>query len=348
MSTRKLQAEEMEKMEKELNELLAILKTLPEEPADPRFREALKKMAVVTGGVVAVGAGAGIVYELAKSSKNKKVIGETAASIPPTHDTLPTQHKNMPTIKADSTEVVEEVVPKKDTVKTEPEKAPAKENKDVEEFGRLAEKMDMHFYKEVLDDPGRLVYLFRVTDEKEQREHPGHWLLLDKKTATLYVIDGNNKLVRSGPVLLGRETGDHLNNLDTDEDDHWSTPPTFSILSKEHISDADREEYGGNLWRIPGTGQERNIDIFIHGLLGKPEEKAPLKTKKSEDKRISHGCIRDPKILEDQKNFTAEKTRIAILAENPGIILNPETKKTEICRSEELKARLQTIVDKNK
>ena len=297
-------------------------------------REAIKKLATYGAGVLATGAAGTLLYEAAKPSKPKKV--ETKAPAP---TTVPEKSEaTKPAAVADTAHEAVETAPKK----------PVKnlEDQDTKDFGRLAEKMDMHFYKEMLRDDGRLVYLERITDAKEMKEHPGYWIMVDKKTATMYLIN-ENKLVRSGQILLGREPGDQPNDQDK-ESGHQTTPPAYTVLSNDNIAAIYRKKYGNNLWRIEGTSAYPEEEIFMHGLLGKPGEKEALASAKATDHRQSDGCVRNPNIVEDQKHFVSNQTRIAILAEKQGSWLNIQTKKIESSGDSVLKAQLKTIIDKNK
>lgn len=307
-----------------------------------------REFLVKTGKVAAILAAGGVlgtassILEDSTKRKNKGI--STKKSVEPT------QQAPVDTIKTET--------PLADTVKVEESKVDSAEIKRLEEkrkaeelvaeqkekFGALYEKMDMHFYNEVLDDVGRLVYLYRVTNQQEQKEHPGYWLMLDKRTTKLHIIDGDNKLAHTRGVLIGSEVGDELN--DEDVDGHLSTPPVFTTISNQGISEYFKKKYGQHLWRVENTSAFEGEAIYIHGPIGAKGEKEAFASNKAEDHRKSHGCIRNPNIVDDEKHWHADITRIAILPENKGVILNPETKKTELSKSADLKERIQSVIDK--
>ncbi len=153
------------------------------------------------------------------------------------------------------------------------------------------------------------------------------FLILDKPTATMYVIGKDKNLIGSFPVLVGKTKGEAPNRSDVDSDlagPHATTPAGKYKIGRKEINRSDYVEYQGKIFSIYGSD-----DLGIH--MTYPGEYAKrtkaLNTPTSDDNKATFGCVNA-----DKENFKyldnlPENTTLFITTDDPNLSLNPQTGK---------------------
>ncbi len=118
------------------------------------------------------------------------------------------------------------------------------------------------------------------------------FLIVDKKSAHLYVFDSDARLRGSTPVLLGTARGD-------DSAPGIGTRPLAEVLLEERTTPAGRfmGERGRNLRDEDVVWVDYDAAVSMHRvLMTNPEERRlqRLATPTASDNRISYGCINVP------------------------------------------------------
>ncbi|MFH1201167.1 MAG: L,D-transpeptidase family protein [bacterium] len=156
------------------------------------------------------------------------------------------------------------------------------------------------------------------------------YVIIDKPTATMYVIGQDKKLRGSFPVLLGKTKGEMPNKADPDSDDagaQATTPAGKYKLSYKKIATSDFLEYKGKIFSIYGSD-----DLGLHMTYPKEHKKRTeaLNTPTTDDNRMTYGCINV-----SEENFQKylisinENALLFITPDNENLSLNPETGKVE-------------------
>lgn len=186
----------------------------------------------------------------------------------------------------------------------------------------------------LLPENARNIYLYACDSIKES------YLMIDKPTATMYVIGENKNLIASFPILLGKTKGETPNMADAYSDvaSNATTPAGKFKLGKmadsQNVIKEDSILYKGRIISILGTN-----DIALHSTYPGEFTKRTqaLNTPTTIDNRMSWGCINiSPnnfnKII--KPNFNKGNQWIFItpdIVENSSeqLILNPKTGKLE-------------------
>jgi hypothetical protein len=138
-----------------------------------------------------------------------------------------------------------------------------------------------------LSENSKKIFLYnQVLDGKKKEPY----VIVDKPTATAYIFDSNNQLVKSFPVLLGQTKGESPNIANTKDSipTGATTPRGTFRFGEHHIVNADIQLYKGKIFSIYGT---ENLAIHITYPKQLAERTKALNTPTVEDNRKSWGCI---------------------------------------------------------
>jgi hypothetical protein len=167
------------------------------------------------------------------------------------------------------------------------------------------------------------IYLYSLNNVNDS------YIVVDKPTARLFIIDSNKNLVTDFPVLLGQTKGESKNiaNSDSDIAIGATTPAGKYRLTNLYINKDDSVMYQGRILSLLGQGQGGLAIHMTYPLEIEKRSKA-LETETTEDNRMSWGCINIS--LENWDNyikpyFNTEKQFIFITPDNPNLLINPET-----------------------
>jgi hypothetical protein len=193
----------------------------------------------------------------------------------------------------------------------------------------VVQKMDTALYSE-LSYAGKVAYLYRMLDEKEQKEHPGAYALLDKEKVVVYLISQDGKQIATGDALKGMARGDKPGLLKDDfsnKKEQGSSPAGYFEFSRENLTDAERKEGSFHVFM---AGLDQGVDV--HPLVKKYIEKQrkALHSAIKEDKELSAGCIRvEQEFLDILNMYMSEGSRFIILPEDKSkgtaVWIDPET-----------------------
>jgi hypothetical protein len=164
------------------------------------------------------------------------------------------------------------------------------------------------------------------------------YIIVDKPTATMYVISKDKALIASFPVLLGKTKGEAPNQADPDSDiaGPYATTPAgrYNIgQAEDSIANSDILQYKGKIFSIYKSG-----NLALH--ITYPEE-YKIRTAALDSlargiavpstARKSWGCINI-----DEENFDkyikgniSENAVLFIIPDDPGFAINPGTGKLE-------------------
>ncbi len=194
----------------------------------------------------------------------------------------------------------------------------------------VVRQMDTALYKELSYD-GKITYLYRMLDENERKEHPGPYIVFEKETGVIYIIDENNKLIAKGidKALKGMARGNKPNLVKDDfsnKKEAGNTPAGLFTLTQEGI-DPKYKAQGSWLLKMPGVGIEQAV--YIHPFLEK-DLPAQKKAAQEGDLGQSAGCIRvEEDFLSLINQYIHEGSRIKVTAERERdgaeVWIDPET-----------------------
>jgi len=164
------------------------------------------------------------------------------------------------------------------------------------------------------------------------------YVIIDKPSATLFVIGKDKKLIASFPVLLGKTIGDEPNNVDekaeTLDATKLATTPAgvYTVGGHKGTSEEDYKEYEGRVFDIYDS-EGKLTALGLHETY--PGEYAQrikaLNSPRIDDNRMSWGCINVTKENFDKwlVGQIAENTKLFITPDDPSVSLNPQTGKLE-------------------
>jgi len=204
--------------------------------------------------------------------------------------------------------------------------------KDVSEQSK---KFIDHPTYEKLPENAKKIYLYAA------RMGSGY-VIVDKPTATMFVIGKDKKLIGSFPVLLGKTKGEAPNRANPDSDiagPYATTPAGKYKIGRNSVPQNWSLMYKGRIFNIIGTS-----GLAIHMTYPGEYKKRmrALNTPTAKDNRQSWGCINVSKqmfdkYLANQNNIT-ENSTLFITPDDENLSLNPETGKTE----NQISTRLQS------
>ncbi len=172
---------------------------------------------------------------------------------------------------------------------------------------------DPAFYKS-LPEAGKQYYEYLTAPERK-----GHSFFLgDKSKAVVHLVNSEGKLVKSFPVIFGREKGEHSNDTDfgKNEKEHPTTPSYMYHLNGDLVSMQEEGEYGrGNVYLLMGT----ESSIAFHIINERLSSRLPaLETPTPDDNRQSWGCVNTTKENMDEiRKYIEEGMPFVVLPENP-------------------------------
>lgn len=159
------------------------------------------------------------------------------------------------------------------------------------------------------------------------------YVIVDKPTATMFVIGKDKKLMSSFPVLLGKVKGEAPNRADAESDSPGlfaTTPAGKYTMSRRLMLEKTYLEYDeGRIFNFLGGD-----GLSLHSIYPKElkQRTRAMNTPDIEDNRLSWGCINITRENFD-RYFTglnnAEGRVIFITPDNVNYALNPETGKVE-------------------
>lgn len=171
---------------------------------------------------------------------------------------------------------------------TENAKAPTtKKNLAIEIPQKQLERFDSTSF-ESLSENGKIIY--KLMQEKNLT--PGRsYVITDKATGELYIIDKNNRLIHKSSVITGTDTGDTR-----DSSKENVSPVGIYIISKNFINPNDKEEYGKLQFSLYGTAmnKEKVSDIGWHQTYDSLHRAPAYTNPNPEERMLSHGCINWP------------------------------------------------------
>lgn len=144
------------------------------------------------------------------------------------------------------------------------------------------------------------------------------YIIADKDSACMYLLDKNNKLIAKFPAIFGAAKGEALNTANPDDSvpgKGATTPAGTYYMGKDSLDAATIKEFHGRVFDIYGSG-----DLSFHEPWSEEYKKrmAALNTPTVADNRISWGCINISR--ENYEKFVApyfaEKSRMYILPDN--------------------------------
>ena len=135
-----------------------------------------------------------------------------------------------------------------------------------------------------------------IVDAQDHRDRP--FFIVDKRKATLYVLDRHARLQASTPVLLGAARGD-------DSVADIGSRALAEVLPEERTTPAGRfvAEAGRNLKGEDIVWVDYDAAVSMHRVrTGNPQERRAerLATPTVDDNRISYGCINVPAAFYDR------------------------------------------------
>ncbi len=185
--------------------------------------------------------------------------------------------------------------------------------------------VDMYTYS-MLSQNARLIYLNACEKEKE------NYTIIDKPSATLFLIGKDGQMIKSFPVLLGQAKGEALNqaNANSLTPGEYATTPAgkYNITPDIYSDKSDTLNYKGKIyWINPASG------LAIH-IVYQPElikRMGMLNTPTTSDNKISWGCINVSE--ENWDKYFSPNYRnnmsLYITPDDQTLCLNPETGKLE-------------------
>ncbi len=194
---------------------------------------------------------------------------------------------------------------------------------------------DAKLYKE-LSKNGKQVYMFRQSKMAHgDKEYSKPYVIADKPSATCFVLDANNKLVASFPMITGAVSGEAPNiktDVTTAKPGPYATTPMGSyFLTKKNIYPPNAQEYEGRIFRVVDpTGTLMNAGEALHETYPGELKKrtAAYKTSTPEDNKMSWGCINISqenfdKYLDATLNNAHEDYGLYILPDDPETPFSP-------------------------
>lgn len=188
---------------------------------------------------------------------------------------------------------------------------------------RQVENMDMETFNQLPSENARNVYLYNVAHPTDTA-----YIMVDKPTATMFVIDKNNKLAGTLPVLVGQTKGEAPNMSDPNSDraEHATTP-----AGKYHIGEGELDEdllkqYKGRIYSIYGS---HNLAVHMAYPGEYAKRMAALNSpKQGNNRNLSWGCINVTPDSFDKliKPYFMENMTLYVLPDDYTLYaLNPKT-----------------------
>jgi len=175
-----------------------------------------------------------------------------------------------------------------------------------------------------LPESAKNIYLYASEKSKDS------YIIVDKPTATLFIIGEDGKLVAQMPVILGQTKGETPNKADPDSDVavEATTPAGKYRIGRLGVNEKDEVFYEGKMITIYGSG---GLAIHMTYPLEIEKRTEALDTSTPDDNRLSWGCINvDKKMWKFLEiNVKNRGTCLYITPDNPMASLNPETGKVE-------------------
>lgn len=188
---------------------------------------------------------------------------------------------------------------------------------------KTLEISDVETYNK-LSENGKRIYLYASSKIE------GSYVIVDKPSATLYMIGADKKLIGQMPVLLGQTKGETPNMSDPESDTAvQATTPAGKYTMGTIIGEEDLITYKGKVFSLCGSDA---LALHITYPPEKEKRTEALNTPTPEDNRLSWGCLN---ISEEmwakyiEGNIENRGTYMFITPDNPIMSLNPETGQIE-------------------
>ncbi len=227
-----------------------------------------------------------------------------------------------------------------------------KEKDYKERKAALEAKIDWETYNQLPED-AQSIYRYMLGVDKS-------FAIIDKITATIYLVNQDKKMIVKAPVGIGRVKGDGI-NLGTDKNHRAInntayTPPGKFLLSFDGISETDMERYGG---RVLNLGYEDGGKLLWHIILPLKEyhdkRAKAIATATPEDNYLSEGCPNtfepadwDKYVFEPGKNGELPTKgnfknggEMFVMPDNQNMVLDPRN--GEVLSREEFRKRYTEI-----
>lgn len=198
-----------------------------------------------------------------------------------------------------------------------------KEITDAINKNKSLEIIDIETYNK-LSKNGKRIYLYAGSKIE------GSYIIVDKPSATLFVVGSDKKLISQMPVLLGQTKGETPNRADPESDIaiEATTPAGKYTMGRLGINDEDQVLYKGKIFSIYGS---KGLRVHITYPLEKEKRMKALNTPTPNDNRLSWGCINigEEMWTKLEGNIKDRGTCMFITPDDPTTSLNPETGQIE-------------------
>jgi 5'-deoxynucleotidase YfbR-like HD superfamily hydrolase len=193
----------------------------------------------------------------------------------------------------------------------------------LDTVNKTLEISDIETYNK-LSENGKRIYLYASSKIEES------YVIVDKPSATLFIIGADKKLIGQMPVLLGQTKGETPNMSDAESDTAvQATTPSGKYTLLRLAGEEDLITYKGKVFSLCGSDA---LALHITYPPEKEKRTEALNTPTPEDNRMSWGCIN---ISEEmwgkyiEGNIEARGAYMFITPDNPIMSLNPETGQVE-------------------
>lgn len=143
-----------------------------------------------------------------------------------------------------------------------------------------------------MSENAKKIFLYNDSVMSSENKTIEPYVIADKPTATVFLFDSQNNIIAKFPALFGQAKGEAPNSADANSDIAGSGATTpagsYKMSLGKNMKAQDLNLYHGKIFRIEGTS---NLAFHITYPGELAERTKALKTKTTEDNRMSWGCI---------------------------------------------------------
>ncbi|MDQ5971191.1 MAG: hypothetical protein QG566_137 [Patescibacteria group bacterium] len=143
-----------------------------------------------------------------------------------------------------------------------------------------------------MSENAKKIFLYNDSVMSSENKTIEPYVIADKPTATVFIFDSQNNIIAKFPALFGQAKGEAPNSADANSDIAGSGATTpagsYKMSLGKNMKAQDLNLYNGKIFRIEGTS---NLAFHITYPGELAERTKALKTKTTEDNRMSWGCI---------------------------------------------------------